>query len=137
MERIRRLIQRRRNSSSGSEGSSILTPATKGMENQRREALQEQFAKLYHIKVHSRDREERPSSGPEEAMENDIPNHPFFEQQQRFDGIDPNVNPLPALNTEADRELKNALNEQKLQHQMKLGLLPKPGTAPKPSGPGQ
>ena len=60
--------------------------------------------------------------------------HPSLDSQ-RFDGIDPNLNPEPPLNSEARREYDNEKREQEKEKLHRLGLLPKFSTAPKPQGP--
>ena len=48
----------------------------------------------------------------------------FDKIDQRFDGIDPSVNPAPALNTAARTEFDNIKREQEMEKQLRLGLIP-------------
>ncbi|WP_231950196.1 immunoglobulin domain-containing protein [Legionella lansingensis] len=109
-------------------GQSILFDETKTMERQRRIAEQQQHRKL--AKVHAREHnDEEQNVSPEEAMENGILQHPFL-NSQRNDGIDPNLNPEPPLNTEARREFDNERREQEMEKQLRLGNMPKMRTDP-------
>ncbi|RMX03751.1 hypothetical protein EAW55_05150 [Legionella jordanis] len=110
------------------DGSSILYEETTTMERQRRIAEQQQHSKL--AKVHAREHnEEQAHASPEEAMENGLLQHPFL-NSQRNDGIDPNLNPEPPLNTEARREFDNERREQEMEKQLRLGNMPKMRTDP-------
>lgn len=107
-------------------------------ENQRRLQEQKGLRRLSEMSVKGHDREvpaESASMAAEQQMGSGLQDHPLLDKQQ-FDGIDASVNPAPPLSdAEARREYDNARNEQQLQKQMKLGLAPKMGTAPKPPGP--
>lgn len=115
--------------------SSYLVEETWSMERQRR--LLEQEGHRHLAKVHAREHpEEDPSSrpAPEGELQNNILQNPWLDSQ-RFDGIDPNLNPEPPLNTEARREFDNERREQEMEKQLRLGNMPKFSTAPKPHGP--
>lgn len=71
---------------------------------------------------------------PEEAADNGMLQHPYL-NNPRFDGIDPNVNPEPPLNSEARREYDNKRREQEKEKQLRLGNMPKYSNAPTPRGP--
>lgn len=118
---------------------SILIDETKTMERQRRLAEQEGHRRL--AKVHAREHhEETQNAAPEAALQNDILQNPWLDSQ-RFDGIDPNLNPEPPLNTDARREYDNERREQEMEKQLKLELAlsntntPRYTTAPRPRGP--
>ncbi|WED42320.1 hypothetical protein [Legionella cardiaca] len=107
---------------------SILLEETKSMERQRRIAEQQQHSKL--AKVHAREHnEEAPSASPEEAAENGMLQHPYLDSQ-RNDGIDPNLNPEPPLNSQARMEYDNERREQEMEKQLRLGNMPKMRTDP-------
>lgn len=111
---------------------SILVDDTGSMERKRRKSEQDghrQFAK-----VHERDHPEEQKTAPEGEMQNSIQQHPKLDSQ-RFDGIDPNLNPEPPLNTEARREYDNERREQEMEKQLRLGNMPKFSTAPTPKSP--
>lgn len=76
----------------------------------------QQFAKV-HVQKHL---ENNPAS-PEGELQNNIQKHPLLDTQKN-DGISPNESPEPPLNSAARTEYDNALNEQKHQLQMRLGL---------------
>lgn len=114
---------------------SILVTDTSTMMDRQRLAEQEGHRKL--AKVHARSRENKEQQqepAPEGELQNNILQHPSLDGQ-RFDGIDPNLNPEPPLNTEARREYDNEKREQEMEKQLRLGNMPKFSTAPKPEGP--
>lgn len=115
-------------------GDTYLVEETKSMERKRRLAEQQGERQLAAVKarVHS----EEVSSAPvaEGEMQNDILQHPDLDNQ-RFDGIDPNLNPEPPLNSEARREFDNEQRNQEQEKQLRLGNMPKFTTAPTPRGP--
>ncbi len=108
----------------------LLVPETSTMEDRRR--LQEQAGhRRWQVRMNVRDRPTDRTSmdpEPEAAPENGIAQHPLL-NTQRFDGIDPDLNPLPPLNTLARSEMENEL---RLQHQKKLERLNQPGSRPAP-----
>ena len=63
-------------------------------------------------------------SGPGQAES--LKQHPLLDSQ-RFDGIDPSVNPAPFGNQEAMIEFENERREQELEKQLRLGNVPKMG----------
>lgn len=116
---------------SGKRGRSILVEETKTMEIQRRQEEQQGHRRL--ARVHAKDHKEESTStpAPEGELQNDIRQHPWLDKQ-KFDGVDPGLNPEPALNTEARREYDNERREQEMEKQLRLGNMPKMGTAPEP-----
>ena len=108
----------------------LLVKDTSTMEDRRR--LKEQDGHLrWGAHMNKRNRpDDRASSAPdpEQAEENGIAEHPLL-NTPRYDGIDPDLNPLPPLNTEARREMENEL---RLQHQKKLENINKPTSSPTP-----
>ena len=102
----------------------------------REQREQEQQGHRSLARVNARDHAEREQNkaAPEGEPQNSILQHPDLDGQ-RFDGVDPNLNPEPPLNSEARREFDNAKREQEMEKQLRLGNMPKMGTAPKPEGP--
>lgn len=119
---------------SGKRQGSYLAEETRPMDRKRRIIEQQGHRKL--TKVHAREHnpEEPKQSSPEGELQNNILQHPELDSQ-RFDGIDPSLNPEPPLNTEARREYDNERREQEMEKQLRLGNMPKFSTAPKPQGP--
>lgn len=113
---------------------SILITDTKAMERSRRLAEQQGERALGAVKAreHSPEQEVQPS--PEGELQNNILQHPALDSQ-RFDGVDPNLNPEPPLNSVARREFDNERREQEMEKQLRLGNMPKFSTAPTPQGP--
>lgn len=112
---------------------SILHDDTGSMDRKRRQIEQEGHRQL--AKVNAREHpEDRPQTAPEGELQNTILQHPYLDAQ-RFDGIDPNLNPEPPLNTEARREYDNERREQEKEKQLRLGNMPQYSSTPKPKGP--
>jgi hypothetical protein len=118
---------------SGKRARSFLVEETKNMERKRR--LSEQQGERQFASVKAREHpDEEAKVAPEGELQNNILQHPELDNQ-RFDGIDPNLNPEPPLNTEARREYDNEKREQDKEKQLRLGNMPKFTTAPTPRGP--
>lgn len=119
---------------SGKNERSYLTEETRSMERQRRLIEQQGHRQLG--RVNAREHPETLESAPvaEGELLNNILQHPNLDNQ-RFDGIDPNLNPEPPLNTEARTKYDNERREQEMEKQLRLGNMPKMSTAPKPQGP--
>lgn len=113
---------------------SILSDDTETMDRERR--LMEQQGHRRHARVNAREHHEREAQRSQmlDHYEHQVLQHPAL-NNQRFDGIDPNINPEPALNTDARREFDNERREQDKEKQLRLGNMPKFSTAPKPQGP--
>ena len=113
---------------------SILPDETESMDRKRRLIEQQGHRQL--AKVHPREHPEEPiqKAALEGELQNSILQHPELDNQ-RFDGIDPNLNPEPPLNTEARTKYDNEKREQEMEKQLRLGNMPKFTTAPKPQGP--
>ncbi|RUR18997.1 DNA mismatch repair protein MutS [Legionella sp. km535] len=122
----------RRLPKAGGDGS-FLVAETKAMERKRRLAEQQGERQIAPVKAREHSDVE-PQPGPEGELQNSILQHPVLDSQ-RFDGIDPNLNPEPPLNTEARREFDNEKREQEQEKQLRLGNMPKFTTAPTPRGP--
>lgn len=119
----------------GKREGSFLVSETKAMERKRRLAEQQGERQLGPVKAREHSTEEVKSGpGPEGELQNSILQHPELDSQ-RFDGIDPNLNPEPPLNSEARREFDNEKRDQEKDKQLRLGNMPKFSTAPTPRGP--
>jgi hypothetical protein len=112
---------------------SMLVGETERMENDRRLLEQQGHKKL--AKVNQRERSEKSQSVSNEMdYESNMKQHPLL-QNQRFDGIDPNLTPEPPLNSDARREYDNARREQEMEKQLRLGNMPKfKASTPRPPG---
>ncbi|MFI4918405.1 MAG: hypothetical protein ACHP65_02500 [Legionellales bacterium] len=120
---------------SGRRGGSLLIAETKSMDRKRRLAEQEGHRQLgCSVKAREHSETESQNNGPEGELQNDILQHPDLDSQ-RFDGIDPSLNPLPPLNTAADEAYKQEKQKQQEELQLRLGNMPKFSTAPRPGGP--
>ncbi|CEG57679.1 Smr/MutS family protein [Legionella fallonii] len=113
--------------------SSFLVAETRSMERKRRLAEQQGERQLAPVKAREHSDEE-PKAGPEGELQNSILQHPALDSQ-RFDGIDPNLNPEPPLNTKARREFDNEKREQEKEKQLRLGNMPRFTSTPTPRGP--
>ncbi len=114
---------------------SYLAEETRRMARQRR--ILEQEGHRHFARVNAREHsEQEPSSSlmaAEGELQNNIRQNPWL-NSQRFDGIDPNLNPEPPLNSEARREFDNEQREQEMEKQLRLGNMPRFSSAPKPQG---
>lgn len=125
--------KRGRDSPDFPDSGSYLVDETQTMERERR--LQEQQGHRSFAKVHAREHHEAQQQvAPEGELQNNILQNPWLDSQ-RFDGVDPNLNPEPPLNTEARREYDNQRREQEMEKQLRLGNMPKFSSTPKPQGP--
>jgi hypothetical protein len=118
----------------GARDSSLLVAETKSMERKRRLAEQQGHRQLAPVKAREHGEEEPEHPNPEGELQNTILQHPEL-NSQRFDGIDPNLNPEPPLNSEARREFDNEKREQDKEKQLRLGNMPKFSSTPTPRGP--
>lgn len=114
--------------------SSFLVAETKSMERKRRLAEQDGERRLARVNAREHPDAEASGNSLEEAAQNGMLQHPDLDNQ-RFDGIDPNLNPEPALNTEARREYDNEKRNQEQEKQYRLGNMPKFSSTPTPRGP--
>lgn len=111
---------------------SMLVDESVAMENGRR--LMEQEGHRRYARVNQRERSDIEAGNElSEELQQEAKSHPLLGQSQRFDGIDPNLNPEPAINTEARREYDNQRRNQEQEKQHRLGNMPKMGNKPKPS----
>jgi hypothetical protein len=125
---------RKKNSGPGEKSvSTYLVEETRAMDRKRR--LMEQDGERRIAKVQAREHPDTEvNNGPEEAAQNGMLQHPELDNQ-RFDGVDPNLNPDPPLNSEARREFDNEKREQEMEKQLRLGNTLKYSSAPVPRGP--
>lgn len=117
----------------GAQKSSYLVDETRTMERERRLAEQQGHRQLARVHAREHNEEERQAIAPEGEAQNSILQHPALDNQ-RFDGVDPNLNPEPPLNTDARREYDNERREQEKEKQLRLGNVPKFASTPKPQG---
>lgn len=104
------------------ETQSILVDETTSMENGRRELEQRGHRRF--ATVHARERSDFEVSADNELAAQAGPKeHPFL-SSQRFDGIDPSLNPAPDIGTEARREFDNERRNQEQEKQYRLGNMP-------------
>lgn len=120
--------------SSNERGETFLAVETKSMERKRRRVEQDGHRKIARVNAREHSEEETPTVSPEGELQNTILQHPELDTQ-RFDGVDPNLNPEPPLNSEARREFDNEQREQEKEKQLRLGNMPKFSNAPTPRGP--
>lgn len=108
------------------EAPSTFKEETRVMENARKDLEQTGHRRLG-ISVHARERVNDEPLSLEQSVDaeasSSLLQNPLLDNQ-RFDGIDPNVNPAPAMNTDARTEFDNIKREQELQKQLRLGLSP-------------
>jgi hypothetical protein len=103
---------------------SFLVKDSVEMENNRR--LIEQEGHKQFAQVHARERK-IPSSAPEQSLEQQnsmMKQHPYFAQNQRYDGIENNINPDPVNNPNAQEKYQEAQEEQDLAKQLRMGKQP-------------
>ena len=113
---------------------SYLVDETGAMERQRRITEQEGHRRLARVNAREHPEGQPQNLSQEGELQNNILQNPWL-NSQRFDGVDPNLNPEPPLNSEARREFDNERREQEMEKQLRLGNMPKFLTAPKPHGP--
>ena|SRR3990167_4036437 len=118
---------------------SYLIDETSKMNDERR-AQEQQWQRQFGIVHTCEHAHEAPAAAPSASAEagqeelaaaGAIQDHPFL-NKQIYDGADPDVNRAPPLNTKARLEYDNALREQRLEAQLRLGNSPKMGNTPKP-----
>jgi hypothetical protein len=115
---------------------SFLVDETGTMERRRREMVQDGHRKLARVNAREHGHETEQSQSMEQGLMDEGPlQHPYLDQQ-RFDGVDPHLNANPEyLSPEERRDYENKRREQDMEKQLRLGHMPKMGSAPKPQGP--
>jgi len=110
-----------------------LIAETQRMERQRRLYEQHGHHVTFETKVHAREHalDTGNMAGEELSAQSHMRQHPYLDSPI-YDGIDPNVNPAPPLNTDARREFDNAKRTQEMEKQLRLNNVPKFSPAPKP-----
>lgn len=78
--------------------------------------------------VQERKRPQREVGNAPGGVEQNIKQHPLL-NSQRFDGIDPGLNPAPFGNQEAQIAFENERREQDQEKQLRLGNMPKMGNS--------
>ena len=114
---------------------SVFAEETRKKKNNQRD-LEQTGHRRRGVKVKARERvyDDAPSVEAGLEAQSSIKAHPELMDNPRFDNIDPNVNPEPALNTDARRKYDNIKREQELKKQMRLGYMPGMKFNPKPDG---
>lgn len=114
-----------------------LRDETRLMEIRQRELEQSGHRQYGRVNAREKDPNE-PRQGNEMGMgNNNIKQHPLL-QNQRFDGVDSNLNPAPPDNPDALAQFENERQEQERQKQLRLGNELKkrrdyqPGMTPRP-----
>ncbi len=110
----------------GDEGfpTTYLIEETEFMQYERR-GLEQQIERQL-ASVEERRKPQRKEGGNSPGMQEKMKQHPLLDSQ-RFDGIDPNLNPAPFGNQEAMIEFENERREQEMEKQLRLGNMPKMG----------
>ena len=112
---------------------SFLIQDTPDMENARR--VQEQKGHKKFGKVHASDRNlayTSPEHGMENANQAQVKQHPYFAQNQRYDGVENKITPDPTNNPDAQKKYQEKQEEQELAKQLRLGNTTKFTTTPTP-----
>jgi len=100
-----------------------LVEETEYMQYERR-GLEQQIERQLASVEERKKPQRKESNGPGEQEK--MKQHPLLDSQ-RFDGIDPSLNPAPFGNQEAMIEFENERREQNLEKQLRLGNMPKMG----------
>ena len=125
---------------SGKRQQSMLVDETRMMAREQREAEQQGHRRFAKVNACEHPEEDARQNSPDSEFQDNIAHHPdpMF-NSQRFDGIDPTLNPAPDLNTEARLKYDNERREQEREKQERLenvlGLGKKPKFSPRPGGP--
>lgn len=101
-----------------------LIEETEFMQYERR-GLEQQVERQL-ASVEERRKPQRKDGNTPGGMQEKMKQHPLLDSQ-RFDGIDPNLNPAPFGNQEAMIEFENERREQEMEKQLRLGNMPKMG----------
>lgn len=88
----------------------------------------EQHVERQLSQVEERRKPQRENTGNEPGLEQKLKQHPLLDSQ-RFDGIDPGLNPAPFGNEEALIAFENERREQEKEKQLRLGNVPKMGNS--------
>lgn len=116
---------------------SDLKDETAKMAWQQQELVQQGERKFARVIAEVHEEQLVQQQAPEEGLTQENMNqHPALTNRQDLDGgYDPKVSPLPWANDRNRTKMENERREQELELQMRLGLAPKMGTAPKPQTP--
>jgi hypothetical protein len=117
---------------------SYLTDDTPERENMRREIEIAGLIKATGLASETRrDRTEQPKAGVEAGLDSGSPQHPILGDNPKYDGLDPEVNPLPDLTSPEGQEAYQLEQQLKMQKRMELqnrlqnqndpSMKPKPG----------
>ena len=106
-----------------------LVEETEFMQYERR-GLEQQVERQL-ASVEERRKPQRKADGPGPGQQEKMKQHPLLDSQ-RFDGIDPSLNPAPFGNQEAMIQFENERREQEMDKQLRLGNMPKMGRSMTP-----
>jgi hypothetical protein len=114
----------------GDEGfpTTYLVEETEFMQYERR-GLEQQVERQLASVEERRKPQRKEDNGP--GLQEKMKQHPLLDSQ-RFDGIDPSLNPAPFGNQEAMIEFENERREQEMDKQLRLGNMPKMGRSMTP-----
>lgn len=114
----------------GDEGfpTTYLVEETEFMQYERR-GLEQQVERQLASVEERRKPQRKEDNGP--GVQEKMKQHPLLDSQ-RFDGIDPSLNPAPFGNQEAMIEFENERREQEMDKQLRLGNMPKMGRSMTP-----
>lgn len=101
-----------------------LVEETEFMQYERR-GLEQQVERQF-ATVEERKKPQRQEGNTPGGTQDKMKQHPLLDSQ-RFDGIDPSLNPAPFGNQEAMIEFENERREQEKEKQLRLGNMPKMG----------
>lgn len=105
------------------EQGTILIEATEGMEDIRRQLEQRGHSQFARVNASDRTPNYEVSPDNDLTQEAGPKAHPFLDSQ-RFDGIDPSLNPAPDIGTSARTEFDNERRNQEQEKQYRLGNMP-------------
>lgn len=120
------------------QATSYLTDDTPERENMRREIEIAGLIKATGLASETRrDRNQQPKTGPSEELQAEHPEHPILGDNPKYDGLDPEVNPVLELTTWEAQEAYQNEQQLKMQKRMELqnrlqnqndpSITPKPG----------
>lgn len=103
-----------------------LVEETEQMQYERRGLEQVVERQLATVEERRKPKRDYNNEGP--GQQEQIKQHPLLDSQ-RFDGIDPSLNPAPFGNEQAVIDFENERREQDKEKQLRLGNMPKMGNS--------
>jgi len=111
---------------------SMLVDETTEMDRKRRLIEQEGHRQIARVNERSHETRLADREVAESTMQQGPLEHPLLANNPRYDGVEPTLNPVPDLNTDARREFDNERREQEQEKQYRLGNMPKFTPKPQP-----